>query len=163
VKLDTELHSIPIGKAEIIRRGEDVAMLAIGAMVAPALEAAQKLASSGIEATVVNARFAKPLDSELIVDLASRIKRVVTVEENTLSGGFGSSVVDLLQRAGVSNIQIKSIGLPDEFIEQGEQTILRSKYGLDTKMIAEQVLSLFPALAPNSLIKVKDEAKATLL
>lgn len=159
VKLDTELHPIPIGKGEILKRGKDVAILAIGAMVAPALKAAQELASSGIEATVVNARFAKPLDSELIVDLASRIKRMVTVEENALSGGFGSGVVDLLQKSNMSDIQVKSIGLPDEFVEQGAQTILRAKYGLDAKGIARQVLSLFPD--SNSLVKAKDEAKAT--
>ncbi len=149
VELDTELHPIPIGKGEIVRHGEDVAILAIGAMVAPAFEAAQELASKGIESTVVNARFAKPLDSGLIIGLASRIKRIVTVEENALSGGFGSSVVDLLQKSGVSDIQVKSIGLPDEFIEQGAQALLRSKYGLDAKGIAQQLLTLFPNL--NSL------------
>ena len=161
VKLDTELHPIPIGKGEIVRHGKDVAILAIGAVVTPALEAAQELASSGIEATVVNARFTKPLDSELIVDLASRIKRMVTVEENTLSGGFGSSVVGLLQKSGMSDIQVKSIGLPDDFVEQGAQSILRTKYALDAKGIAAQVLSFFPTLDANSLSKVKDEAKAT--
>ncbi len=162
VKLDLEPATIPIGKGEIVRRGEDVVILAIGVMVTPALEAARELASRGIEATVVNARFAKPLDSELIIDLAARIKRVVTVEENTLSGGFGSSVVNLLQKAGMSDIQVKSIGLPDEFIEQGAQTILRSKYGLDAKGIAEQVLTSFSHPDSNSLVKVKDEAKAAL-
>ena len=154
VKLDTELHTIPIGKGEIVRRGKDVAILAIGAIVAPALEAAQELAASGIEATVVNARFAKPLDAELIVDLASRIKRLVTVEENALSGGFGSSVVNFLQESGMTGLQITSIGLPDEFVEQGTQAILRSKYGLDARGIAGQALSLFPVLAPNSLVSV---------
>ena len=161
VKLDTELHPIPIGKGEILRHGEDVAILAIGTMVAPALEAAQELASRSIEATVVNARFAKPLDTELIVDLASRIKHMVTVEENTLSGGFGSSVVDFLQKSGISDIKVRSIGLPDEFIEQGDQTLLRTSYALDAKGIAEQVLSLFPTHDSDSLLKVKDEAKAT--
>ena len=151
VKLDTELHEIPIGKGEIVRYGEDVAILAIGAMVSPALEAAQELASSGIEATVVNARFAKPLDSELIIDLASRIKRIVTVEENAFSGGFGTSVADLLQKSGIIDAQIKSIGIPDEFVEQGTQNILRSKYGLDAKGIAQQVLALIGDLSPNSL------------
>jgi 1-deoxy-D-xylulose-5-phosphate synthase len=155
VKLETELTPIPIGKGEIMRGGEDVAILAIGATVAPSLEAAQELAAEGIETTVANARFAKPLDSELIVDLASRIKRIVTVEENTLRGGFGSSVIDLLQKSGMSDIQVKSIGLPDEFVEQGTQTILRSKYGLDAKGIAGQVLSLFSTLDSNSLVKVK--------
>jgi len=142
VELDTVLHKIPIGKGEILREGEDVAILAIGVTVAPALEAAQDLASKGVEATVVNARFAKPLDSELIAGLASKIKRWVTVEENALSGGFGNSVVDLLQKSGMSNIRVKSIGIPDEFIEQGAQSILRSQYGLDAKGIAREVLNL---------------------
>ncbi len=151
VELDTKLHEIPIGKGEIIRHGEDVAILAIGAMVAPALEAAQELTSSGIEATVVNARFAKPLDSELIIDLASRIKRIVTVEGNALSGGFGSSVADLLQKSGIINAQVKSIGIPDEFVEQGSQAVLCSKYGLDAKGIAQQVLALLRNPSPDSL------------
>ncbi len=159
VRLDTGLHPISIGKGEILRHGEDVAILAIGAMVAPALEAAQELASIGIEATVVNARFAKPVDSELILDLVKCIKRVVTAEENTLSGGFGSSVVDLLQKSGMSSIQVKSIGLPDEFVEQGTQAILRSKYALDAKGIVRQVLPLFPTLDSNSLVRAKMRQK----
>ncbi len=114
-------------------------------MVAPALEAARELASSGIEATVVNARFAKPLDAELIIDLASDVKYLVTVEENTLSGGFGSSVVDLLQQSGISDIRVESIGIPDEFVEQGSQAQLRAKYGLDVDGIARRVLELFPS------------------
>ncbi len=145
VELDPVLHEIPIGKGEIVRHGKDAAILAIGTTVAPAVEAAQELASNGIEATVVNARFAKPLDSELIIDLASRTKRLVTVEENALSGGFGNSVVELLQKSGVSDIRVKSIGIPDEFVEQGTQAVLRSKYGLDAKGIAKQVLELFPS------------------
>ncbi|MFC1862078.1 1-deoxy-D-xylulose-5-phosphate synthase [Chloroflexota bacterium] len=159
VKLDAELHSIPIGKGETLRHGNDVAVLAIGTMVATALEAAHELASRGIEAEVVNARFAKPLDSELIIGLASRVKRMVTVEENTISGGFGSAVVDLLQESGMSGVQVRNIGLPDDFIEQGTQTILRAKYGLDAKGITQQVLSLFPDFDSGSLIKLKDEAK----
>ena len=140
VKLDPELHEIPIGKGEILRQGKDVAILAIGTTVAPALEAAQELSSKGIEATVVNARFAKPLDTELILDLASDIKCLVTVEENALNGGFGNSVVSRLQESGVSDIRVKSIGIPDEFVEQGSQAVLRSKYGLDAKGITRQVL-----------------------
>ncbi len=161
VKMESELRTLPVGKAEILRDGEDVAIVAIGAMVSPALEAAQELASNGIEATVVNARFTKPLDAELIMDLASRIKRIVTVEENTLSSGFGSGVVDLLQKSGVSDIQVKSIGLPDKFIEQGAQAILRSNYGLDAKGIVRQVLSLFPGLESNSLVKSRVRQRLT--
>jgi 1-deoxy-D-xylulose-5-phosphate synthase len=142
VDLDTELHELAIGKGEILRHGEDVVILAIGVAVAPALEAAQELAADGIEATVVNARFAKPLDSELIVDLANHTKRLVTVEENALYGGFGSSVVKLLQESGIYDVRVKSIGIPDEFVEQGSQAILRAKYSLDAKGIAQQVLTL---------------------
>jgi len=152
VKLDTELRLIAIGKGEIVRHGEDVAILAIGATVPAALEAAQKLALGGIEATVVNARFAKPLDSELILDLARSIKRLVTVEENTLSGGFGSRVVDFLKMSGMGGIQVKSVGLPDEFVEHGNQVFLRSKYGIDAEGIAKQVLTFFPAIDSASLI-----------
>ena len=143
VELDTKLHDIPIGKWEVLRRGGDVAILAIGATVSPALEAAQELAASKIEATVVNARFAKPLDSELTVDLANRIKYMVTVEENALCGGFGSSVIKFLKDSGIHDVQVKTMGIPDEFVEQGTQAILRAKYGLDAKGIAQQVKTLF--------------------
>jgi 1-deoxy-D-xylulose-5-phosphate synthase len=144
VKLDKKLHQIPIGKGEILRQGRDVAILAIGATVVPALEAARKLAEEGVEATVVNARFAKPLDAELITEVASGIKRLITVEENALSGGFGNSVIDLLQQSGISDIRVKTIGIPDEFVEQGSQAQLRAKYGLDAEGIARKVLELFP-------------------
>lgn len=154
VKLDTELHSIGIGQGEILRSGEDVAILAIGATVAPALDAAQILSSNGIGATVVNARFAKPLDAKLITELARRVKHIVTVEENTLSGGFGSSVAALLQKAGSEN-QVKSLGLPDEFIEQGAQTILRAKYAIDAPGIAREVGNLFSPLVIQSLGTLK--------
>ncbi len=138
VKMDTELHIIDIGQAEIVRNGGDVAILAVGVTVAPALEAARMLSLNGIEATVVNSRFAKPLDAKLIVELARRIKYIVTVEENTLSGGFGSSVAALLQKAG-SESQVKSLGLPDEFIEHGSQSVLRAQYALDAPGIAREV------------------------
>ena len=161
VELDTELHEIPIGKGEILRSGEDVAILAIGAMVMPALEAAGELASHGIEATVVNARFAKPLDSELIIDLAGRIKLMVTVEENTLNGGFGSEVSKLLQESDLCDMQMKNIGIPDEFVEQGTQAILRAKYNLDTRGIVEQVLTLFPNHDFGPPLKTRGKAVTT--
>jgi len=142
VKLDNELHDIPIGKGEILRLGEDVAIIAIGSVVAPAVKAAQELASSGVEVTVFNARFAKPLDKELITDIASRTKRIITVEENALNGGFGSSVTGLLRESGMGDIQIRSLGIPDEFVEQGSQTELRARYSLDAKGIKQQVLKM---------------------
>ena len=161
VKLDTALHEIPIGKWEILRHGEDVAILAIGAMVAPALEAAQKLAANKIGATVVNARFVKPLDFELLTDLTSRIKRMVIVEENALSGGFGSSVTKFLEESEIHDVKVKSIGIPDEFVEQGTQDILRAKYGLDAKGIARQVLTFFPGHDSRSSLKVKGKVETT--
>ena len=161
VELDTELHEITIGEGEMVRRGDDVAILAIGNMVAPALEAAQELALNGIEATVVNARFAKPLDYGLILDLAGHIKRIVTVEENTLNGGFGSRVAKLLQESDMCDVQVKSIGIPDEFVEQGTQDILRSQYGLDAEGIARQVLTLFPNHVSGAPLKIKGKAGTT--
>ena len=160
VDLDATLHEIPIGKWEILRQGNDVAILAIGSTVAPALEAARKLASAKIEATVVNARFAKPLDSELIIDLAGQIKHVVTVEENTVIGGFGSSVTQFLQESNIYDVKVKNIGIPDEFVEQGTQAILRANYQLDAKGIARQVLSLFPDHKLASSVEVTGEVGA---
>jgi len=161
VELDETLHEIPVGKWEILRHGEDVAILAVGAMVAPALETARKLAENKIEATVVNARFVKPLDFELLTDLASRIKRMVIVEENVLSGGFGSSVIKFLKESEIHDVKVKSIGIPDEFVEQGTQGILRAKYGLDTKGIVRQVLTLFPGHDSGSSPKAKGKVETT--
>ena len=161
VSMDTDLRALPIGKGEILRQGKDVAILAIGATVAPALEATRELASCGIEATVVNARFAKPLDSELVLGIGDQIKRMVTVEENVVIGGFGSGVVDLFQKAGLCDVHVECIGIPDEFVEHGTQEILRAKYRLDTKGITQAVFSLFPDYKPSSSTGGKDIIKAS--
>ena len=157
VKLDTVLQEIQIGKWEVLRYGEDVVMLAIGAAVAPALEAAQALAADNIEATVVNARFAKPLDAELLSRLFSHTRRLVIIEENTLMGGLGSNVVKLLQELRMYDIKVKSIGIPDQFIEHGTQTFLREKYALDADGIARQVRALFPVHESAYLSEAKDK------
>jgi len=143
--MDAGLKELPIGKGEILRQGNDVAILAIGSMVAPALEAAESLALQGIEATVVNARFVKPVDTELVIDLATRVKRIITVEENTLSGGFGNYVNDAVRQADICDVIIRNVGLPDVFVEQGGQDFIRSKYGLDTRGIIKKVLEIIPA------------------
>ena len=145
VKMDAELKELPIGKGEVLRQGNDVAIMAIGSMVVPALEAAENLALQGVEATVVNARFTKPVDTELVVDLAAHIKRIVTVEENTLSGGFGNYVNDAVRQADISDVIIRNVGLPDVFVEQGGQDFIRSKYGLDARGIIKKVLEIIPA------------------
>jgi 1-deoxy-D-xylulose-5-phosphate synthase len=145
VKMDTEFRELPIGKGEILRQGNDIAIMAIGSMVVPALAAAEILALQGIEATVMNARYIKPIDSEVVVDLATRIKRIVTVEENTLSGGFGNYVTDAIKLADIGDVIIRNIGIPDVFVEHGGQAFLRAKYGLDAQGIVKKVLELVPA------------------
>ena len=152
VKMDTTFKELPIGKSEILRDGGDVAILAIGSMVAPAVEAAEKLAMQGIEATVVNARFAKPVDADLIIELATRIKRIITVEENTLSGGFGNYVNDAVRQADLSDVIIRNVGLPDVFIEHGGQDFLRSKYGLDAQGIIKKVFEIIPAASITKIV-----------
>jgi 1-deoxy-D-xylulose-5-phosphate synthase len=158
VTRDTEFHEIPIGEGEVLKHGEDVVILALGASVAPSLEAAGELASYGIEATVVNARFAKPLDSALINKLAARIKRFVTVEENVLTGGFGSSVAGLLQESGRSDVHVTNMGIPDIFVEHGTQAGLRSKYNLDVKAIVKEVLALFPGSIQELPLRIEHKA-----
>jgi len=161
VTLDAKLHEISIGSGEVLRYGEDVAIFALGASVAPSLDTADKLAAKGIEAAVIDTRFAKPLDASLINDLSGRIRRVVTVEENVLTGGFGSSVNRLLQESGQYNVQVKNIGIPDEFVEHGTQAILRSKCGLDAGGIEKQILKLFPDSVSDLSLKVEGEARTT--
>jgi 1-deoxy-D-xylulose-5-phosphate synthase len=138
IPLAAELHQLSIGKAEIIKQGEDMAIIAIGSTVVPSLEAAEHLALRGIDAMVINARFAKPLDTELILDAANHTKKMVIVEENVLSGGFGAAVLELLEKAEASNIKVNRLGIPDEFVTHGKQDILRSLYHLDALGIAKE-------------------------
>ena len=133
---------IQIGKAEILIQGDDIAIIAIGNTVHPALSAAERLERDGISTMVVNARFIKPIDRNLLFSIASKIKRIVTIEENVLAGGFGSSVLEFLDNADVPDVKVRRIGIPDEFIEQGNQVELRKKYGLDEEGIYQAALSL---------------------
>ncbi|MDZ4384371.1 MAG: transketolase C-terminal domain-containing protein, partial [Nitrospirota bacterium] len=118
---------------------EDVATVALGRMVYRSIRAAEILHKNGIEATVINARFAKPLDESLILDLASRYGRIVTVEDGVLSGGFGSALLELLERNGMTGICTKRIGIPDKFVEHGSIRELHRIYGLDAEGIAREV------------------------
>ena len=112
-------------------------------MVQPALEAAKNLEEDEhISATVVNARFVKPLDADLILELARKTGKIVTVEEHVLQGGFGSAVLELLQAHGLNHVIVRCIGLPDTYIEHGSQHILRHKYGLDAEGIEKIVLEI---------------------
>ncbi|MDP3111334.1 MAG: 1-deoxy-D-xylulose-5-phosphate synthase [Thermodesulfovibrionales bacterium] len=131
----SQKSEIQIGEAEILKEGEDIALIAIGNTVYPALNAAALLEKDGIKAAVINARFVKPMDKGLIFSIASRIKRVVTIEENLLAGGFGSAVLEYLNSVDIHDVKIKTLGIPDEFVEQGSQAILRKKYGIDEEGI----------------------------
>lgn len=131
---------IEIGKSEIIRDGGDIAIIGFGSMVTPAAEAAESLAAEGIETTVVNARFVKPLDSELIIALARSMRLIVTVEEAYLSGGFGSAVMELLEENGLlDKVKVIRIGVPDRIVTHGDPKLLLAKYGLDADGIFTKV------------------------
>jgi 1-deoxy-D-xylulose-5-phosphate synthase len=144
--LDADLHEVPFGKGEVLRTGSDVAIIALGTTVYPSLEAAQVLSGRHVDCTVINARFAKPLDADLIVETAKKVKRLLTVEENTLAGGFGSAVMQLLQAYDVRDVQVKCVGIPDEFVEHASQPFLRAKYALDASGIASRTVESFPEL-----------------
>jgi 1-deoxy-D-xylulose-5-phosphate synthase len=131
VKREKGLKSIEIGKGETLREGEDLLILAIGSTVYPSLRAAERLEDIGIHTAVINSRFLKPIDGDLICDWAKRTGRVLTVEENVLQGGFGSAVLELFQERDFFSIQVKRLGIPDLFVEHGPQTLLRAKYGID--------------------------------
>ncbi|OEU59765.1 MAG: 1-deoxy-D-xylulose-5-phosphate synthase [Desulfobacterales bacterium C00003104] len=135
VPLDSEIEPVPIGKGEVLAEGSDLIILAIGLTVSAAVVAANELSGKGISATVVNARFVKPLDSELILSLAEKIPNLITVEDNISCGGFGSAVLECLSNAGITGTNVVRLGLPDMFIEHGPQDLLRTKYGIDAAAI----------------------------
>ena len=142
VPLEDEVCPLPIGKAEVLTTGTDVVILGIGVTVMAALEAKQRLEDEHISVTVVNSRFVKPLDRELIASLAREIPCVVTVEENVIQGGFGSAVLECLSDEGIAGNRILRLGIGDAFVEHGSQKILRAKYGLDAAGIAKAVVEL---------------------
>jgi 1-deoxy-D-xylulose-5-phosphate synthase len=142
VPMDPTMEALPIGKGEVLREGTDVAIVAIGVPVWHAVKAAERLSQEGISTAVVNARFVKPLDRELIVNMAQQVRYVVTVEEGCKMGGFGSAVLEALSDAGVTDVTTKVIGLPDWYIEQGPQDLLRERYGLTAEGIYQNVKEL---------------------
>jgi 1-deoxy-D-xylulose-5-phosphate synthase len=133
-----EVEALPVGRAEVLREGRGLALVAIGAMVAPAMEAAELLAARGHDPWVINARFAKPLDAELLCEVASACDCVVTVEENSVAGGFGSGVMELLAARGLRT-PVLALGLPDQFVEHGSMDYLYRLVSLDSEGIAHRV------------------------
>jgi 1-deoxy-D-xylulose-5-phosphate synthase len=133
---------LEIGKGEILRQGDDVLIVGYGTMVYPGMQAAEILSEHGIEATVINARFVKPLDTDLIVPLAKQIGRVVTLEEGCLMGGFGSAVAEALLDADVV-VPVKRIGVPDELVDHATPDESKTTLGLTSQQIAENILQAF--------------------
>ncbi len=140
-------EELPIGKGEILRQGDDILLLAYGSMVYPAMQVAEILGEHSLQATVVNARFAKPLDTELIIPLASRIKRVVTLEEGCLIGGFGTAVLEALQEADVL-VSVLRLGVPDILVEHATADQSKADLGLTPPQMAEKILSKFAVPQP---------------
>lgn len=136
---------VEMGRSEILRQGDDVVIFAAGPIVYNCLEVAELLAQEGIQSSVVNIRFIKPLDEELIVNLARKTKVVVTVEEHLLAGGFGSAVLEVLNKAGIM-VHTLRIGLPDKFIEHGNANLLRKIYKLDVEGIREKIWDFWSSL-----------------
>jgi len=139
VALKEGFDKVPIGKAETLRQGKDVALLAIGTMANVASEAATLLAQQGISAEVVSMRFVKPLDDDLLRMLSARIPRIVTLEDNVMIGGFGSAIAEFFAREGITSVRQLSIGIPDRFIDHGSPQELYAELGLDAPAIARSV------------------------
>jgi 1-deoxy-D-xylulose-5-phosphate synthase len=138
--LKREPRLLEVGKAEILRDGGEVAIVAYGSMVHPAVAAAEHLAKEGIETTVVNARYVKPLDAGLLLALARTKRLIVTVEEAYLAGGFGSAVAELLEENGLLDaVRLVRMGVPDRIVTHGDPKLLLAKYGLDADGIYTRV------------------------
>ena len=133
---------LEIGKGEILRTGDDVLIVAYGTMVYPGMQAAEILSEHGIEATVINARFVKPLDTELILPLAKKIGRVITLEEGCVMGGFGSAIAEALLDADIL-VPVKRFGVPDVLVDHAEPNESKTELGLTSHQIAERVLQAF--------------------
>ncbi|MGK7872299.1 MAG: 1-deoxy-D-xylulose-5-phosphate synthase [Xenococcaceae cyanobacterium] len=141
---------LPIGKGEILRNGDDILLLGYGAMVYPAMQVAEILSEHGIEVTVVNARFVKPLDTELILSLAQRIGKVVTLEEGCVMGGFGSAVAEALLDNDIL-VPVKRFGIPDKLVDHAKPEESKADLGLTSSQIAEQVLKAFFSKQPSAV------------
>ncbi len=141
VDINSPFKLLEAGKGEVISDGMDIAIIALGSMVYPSIEASGILKKEGIDAAVINARFVKPLDEALILDLAYKYGNIITVEEGCLAGGFGSAILELLERNGITGVHVKRIGIPDKFIEHGQIKELHHIYGLDAEGIAGEVPS----------------------
>jgi 1-deoxy-D-xylulose-5-phosphate synthase len=153
VSLDPEPIPMDIGQGELLSEGTDVAILAIGVTVSEAMKAAGQLKEEGVSVAVINARFVKPLDKDLIREVAKKVKCLVTVEEGCRMGGFGSAVLEFLSEEECWDLPTKVLGLPDWYIEQGPQDLLREKYGLTADGIYDQAKALYDRVTLKAAIR----------
>ena len=143
----SEIDAVPYGTWEVLREGRGLAILAVGTMVLPAVQAAQRLASEGIEATVVNCRFLKPYDREVFERVVAEHSAVLTVEEGALVNGFGSFMAREIAEAvagddGTHDVRVRSLGIPDHFVEHGDRAGLLGEIGLDVEGITGRAREL---------------------
>ena len=142
IQLDAELEQMEIGKGEVLLEGDEILLLPIGNRIQAALDSAAELKKIGISAAVINPRFVSPLDHELILTWASKIRRIITIEENVKKGGFGSAVLELLASHHDKQFQVTVLGLPDTFMEQGPQETLRRLAGIDQEAICQAAMMM---------------------
>lgn len=142
VEFDNSFKKIPVGSAEVLKNGKDVLILTIGTTVYASLSAAEILEKQGINVGVIDTRFIKPLDNNLLIKEIKKYKKIVTIEEHVLAGGFGSSILELINNHNLGDIELKRIGLPDHFIPHGSQQKMRSIYNLDARGIANTIIKL---------------------
>jgi 1-deoxy-D-xylulose-5-phosphate synthase len=150
VPLDSMPKFLEIGKGEILLEGDDLSIVAIGSCVPPSIDAARMLQEEGWKVRVVNARFIKPLDEILIRDCALTCRRILTVEENVLMGGFGSAILECLERMGIGDVTVHRLGVTDHFVEHASQTELRKMFDLDAEGIAEAARRIIKETHQNS-------------
>lgn len=143
VSLKDPYRDLTLSRSQVLREGADLAIFALGSMVEPSLRAAALLSRHGLRAAVINARFAAPLDRKTLGEWARRCRRVATVEENVLAGGFGSGVLEMLEEEGITDVQVKRLALPNSFVSQGPRKKLLSMHGLDPEGIYEACLGFW--------------------
>jgi 1-deoxy-D-xylulose-5-phosphate synthase len=159
-KMDADIHALPIGKGEVLREGADATIFAIGNEVWPAFEAAETLAKENINVSVINARFIKPLDDELITKYCKPNSYIITVEEGSLAGGFGSAVMERCQQLGIHGVNVHAIGIPDEYVHHGAQDVLRAQYDLHAEGIAKRVREFVSASWGGSTTRFLEQMEA---
>ncbi len=161
--LNNDCKPIEMGKGEILREGLDGAIIAYGAMVYPSLECARMLMEKGIDITVMNARFVKPLDKDLIIKIVEDHQLVITVEDHAEAGGFGSAILELLVDNGVNTKNIHKMGIPDKFIEQGSRDIILKTLNLDAEGIYKNFISAWNTTGHADIKKKEEHKKASNL